>query len=229
MPMKKLPEDHKFLKDVLGIDSETKNATQETTMSGLDAINNKIGLRCMTARDIKRILNLSYRQINEWEQRQVRFSKRFSEKKRSWRLFSIEDAFSFAIIQALQYQKIPVSRNQRMVESIRSSNIVHSILTYIAKGRRTFFYHDNDSISGFYVEKRQNRFEKDILPATRPLVIIPLNNILRMVLEKSGRNDFYVVYEKNSNKPVFYLDGQITKLSAQIPINKKPGLEENNK
>lgn len=226
--MKELPEDHRFLSEVFGINKETKNAPDKF-IGGLQAVNDKICKRCMTARDIKRILGLSYRQINEWEQRQVRFSKRRSKKKGSWRLFSIEDAFSFAIIKALRYLKIPLSRNRKLVESIRSSNIVQTILIYFAEGRKTFFFHDNDTLTGFYVENRKNSFDQQILTAIKPIVFIPLNDLFLGVLKQSDREDFHVDFDKETQKPAFYVDGRPVELSDRVPVDTKTTEAKNNK
>ncbi len=219
----------RVLNDLFGLVDAVKNSQPDSTKSGCDIIRDKICERCLTARDLQKILSISYRMINDWDERKLRFFKRRSKKKHSWRLFSIEDVFSFAILLALKHLKIPVSRNHRLLESIRSSLIADSILIPFMEGKKTFFYHDNETIAGFYVVGRTNMFEKDILTAVKPLVFIPLNDILRFVLERSAREDFHIEVNKDTQKIVFYVDGRSIELSDRVPVNPQSVEEENNK
>jgi hypothetical protein len=227
--MKKMPKDWRVLNDLFGLVDAVKNQTPETTKTGLEVIMDKIYEKRLTAHDLQKILGMTYRMIGEWEIRQKRFFKRQSTKKKSWRLFSIEDVFSFAVLLALKHLKIPVSRNRRLVETIRSSFIIQSIIFPFTEGKKTFLYHDNEKIAGFYVEGRTNMFDNQILEAVKPLVFIPLNGILRFVLERSTRDDFHIEISKETQKIVFYVDGRPVDFKDQVPIVPKPAEDTKNK
>jgi len=227
--MKKMPEDWRELNNLFGLVDAVKKSQPETTKSGFELVCDKISERCMTAHDLRSVLGISYRMILDWERRKIRFADRRSKKKHSWRLFSIEDLFSFAILLALKHLNIPVSSNHRLLETIRSSLIAESILIPYTQGKKAFLYHDNETIAGFYIEGRTNKFDQEILTAIKPMVFMPLNNILSFVLERAGRKDFHVDIDKNTNKITFFVDGNPVELSDRVPINTKPDLDKNNK
>jgi DNA-binding transcriptional MerR regulator len=223
--MKKLPKDWRVLNDLFGF-MEPQDDAEPKEIAGYHLIVAKINDKCLTASDVKRILNLSYRRIHEWDKRQVRLADRFSDKDGSWRRFSIEDIFSFAILLALKHLKIPISRNKKIAETIRSSPIVESILIPITEGKKTFLYHDAEDIAGFYIEGHGQKLLDDILKAQKPLIIIPLRDIFIWVLKRSVRDDFRVEYDKEKRKLTFYLNNEPIVPDKKYQIIKEKGGEE---
>jgi DNA-binding transcriptional MerR regulator len=205
--MKKTSKNRQIKHDLYGYMDQDNNSEPEE-LAGYHLIVAKITAKCLTSSDIGKIIGLSYRQIYVWERQQVRLAKRPDDRARAWRRFSIEDIFSFAILLALQQKRIPLIQNKKIVETIRSSPIVNSILLPIVAGKQTFLYHDAEKLAGFYIEGHETMFLSQILKARKPFLMVPLNEIFIWVLERSVRDDFRIEYDKETRKITFYLDNE---------------------
>jgi DNA-binding transcriptional MerR regulator len=121
---------------------------------GWAALFDKLQDPCLRAKDVSRILQISSRQLNDWEQRgmlKTLFERPQSRKAEGWRQFKILDLVALAILKKAKNFGISVTSFKENAASMFSfnENLVEFI-PHIVYGLKVYFYTDLEGILGYY-------------------------------------------------------------------------------
>ncbi len=164
---------------------------------GWGALIEKANGSMLTSKDVKRLLGLSYRQLNDWETRGMLksiFARPMSERTEGWRRFSVLDLLSLGLLKEAKNQGISITRLQRLMDQIFSvGGLLYQAIPYIVYGFDVFVYSNlNDWISIRPLGPGSDRVELslDVLKKSDLVVILPLNKIVEDLLQKLELPDF---------------------------------------
>lgn len=164
---------------------------------GWGALIEKADERMLTSKDVKRILGLSYRQLNDWENRGMLksiFARPMSERTEGWRRFSILDLLCLGLLKETKNQGVSITRLQRLMDQIFSvGGLLYQAIPYIVYGFDVFVYSNlSDWISIRPSDPKGERFELFIedLKESALVVVLPLNRIVEDLLRKFELPDF---------------------------------------
>ena len=162
----------------------------------------KITERSLKASDIKRILGLSYRQLNDWEERGIlksRSKRVLGEKAKGWRRFSIQDLIPLGILMEAKRLGFPVTKFQKAMGTIflfqffvfdDFPSVVYGIdFLFITNLNDMFMFHpidpkdSSEKIELWLPEIRQ----------TDAVVIINMKPIIENIFEKLNAADFEAI------------------------------------
>ncbi|MCK4817486.1 hypothetical protein KA005_17080, partial [bacterium] len=93
-----------------------------------------------------------------------------------------------------------------------------------SEGNRIYLQLNKENINYFYGDNIKARKEK-ILPTQGPVTIMRIDPIMRYVLRKTQRDDFYVKFTKDKfggkHKAVYYVEGEKIMLKSKIKIKRR--------
>ena len=158
----------------------------------------------LKASDIKRILGISYRQLNDWENRGMLMPKVMRSPEidgKGWRKFKILDLFSLGLLKKIKGYGIPITKYKDSLDMIFFGfDYMWEGLPYIFNGRNVIFYTNLDSWTSYYFmepdEKNPQFPMKDFLE-NNALFIIPMNRLIDDIFKKLDLPDFKAI--KNSD------------------------------
>ncbi len=151
----------------------------------------------LKASDLRQILDLSYRQINDWDDRGM--LKTYREKTggkqgEGWRRFSIMDLIPIAILVELKKQGIPISKLKGVVDYLFCNDIMHyDFIPNIFLGGPTYFKTDLDKMIAYDCNDPQSTKTDicvDNMEDIKILLILPLNKIIARIFFKLKLPDF---------------------------------------
>jgi hypothetical protein len=170
--------------------------------------------RRLKAQDLKRILGISYRQLNDWEKERGILKSRSTgqppEKGSSWRRFSILDLIILSIITEAKKRSIPVTKLQNAMGDIYLSEfMVFDAFPGVVYGLELFFVTDLEDSFDYWCPERIEPMVK--IPILKPrgiqtLLIIPMSPIIDHVFETLGHRDFEVI-KKSEGGYSFKING----------------------
>ncbi len=158
----------------------------------------KLTKKSMTMKDIKKTSGIDRGQLNYWEFQNVLPKQKITRGK-SWRRFSRFDLMGFAIIQELSKHGLylmdlyenPV---EWLVTEINKFNLVREF----SEGNRIYLQLNKENINYFCgddIKDWTNKVWKQrILPILGAVTIIRIDPIMRYILRKTKRKDFYVKF-----------------------------------
>lgn len=190
-------------------DPELPFAKERKEESNYIKIRNKIEQRVLLPRHVMDLFHLTHNKLFQWDQLNLRFSSKENQDDNSWRRFSIADLLRFAIIIAVKDLGLRLKDNQPLINWVGRMNLVDSILLPFTQGKKVAIYFNRSDIWGIYVSKSipEKWFMDNVNKSTVPIIVIPLNEIFKWVLQKSRRPDFYVQISKY-NEYMFFIDGK---------------------
>ncbi len=167
----------------------------------------KIHERNLRAQDIKRILGLSYRQLNDWSTQGLilTVSERASgPKSEGWRKFAIADLLSLAVLRELKSRRLPVEGIGHSLNRPGASlfNIYEIFPDFVYGDQLVFF--TNLARTNYIIPCEPNDPSIPIPSEdlTRPesimMVMFHLNRLMDEIFEKLGRKDFEAIREPES-------------------------------
>lgn len=164
---------------------------------GWGALLEKMTERSLKAEDVRRILGITYRQLNDWEQRGIlksRSEDHTGEKSSAWRRFSIWDLVPLAILVNAKTKGIPLASLQRAMGDVYlSQDAVFEILPGIVMGFEAVFYSNLHDAFAYECPEVNGPIVK--LPIfglenSGVVVVIRLNGIIDEIFQKLERSDF---------------------------------------
>lgn len=185
----------------------------------------KFSEKCLKAGDLQEILGLTYRQLNDWENRgiiEAIMKRPFAKKADGWRRFSIFDLFPLGILVELKKQGIPLSRIKKLISNlIFPETINYDLLPNIVYNVETYFYTNLETFIGYdYLEKNDDKLDlyKFSLKESKMIIVIPLNPLIDKILNKLNVQDIKI-RKNEDNVYKFVING--------IPLALEP-LEKGN-
>lgn len=173
---------------------------------GWGALIEKANERMLTSKDLKRILGLSYRQLNDWENRGMLksiFARPMSERTEGWRRFSVLDLLCLGLLKEAKRQGISITKLQTFMNRIFSiGGLLYRAIPYIVYGFDVFLYTNlDDWIDIASPVPGDKRFGPPIedLRKSNAVVIFPLNRIVEGLLQKLKIPDFQAVKKPEGN------------------------------
>jgi hypothetical protein len=175
----------------------------------LDRVTEKI----LTAKDVKHILGISYRQLNDWEWRGMGreiFERPGCRKKEGWRKFSIADLIALGVVQEAKMYGISITKLRAVMSNIFfTEETLTAIFPFIVYGHDVFFYSNFEQSSSYYgvnsvIESVEISVE--YLRGSAFVLIIPVNRIADNIFMKMERMNFRVVKQKDSRYN-FFING----------------------
>jgi len=195
---------------------------------GWGALIEKANERMLTSKDIKRILGLSYRQLNDWENRGMLksiFARPMSERTEGWRRFSVLDLLCLGLLKEAKRQGISITKLQNFMNRIFSvGGLLYGAIPYIVYGFDVFLYTNlDDWIDIASPVPGDERFGPPIedLRKSNAVVIFPLNRIVEGLLQKLKIPDFQAIKKPKGNYS-FVINGVPLALE-QLPDQEKGG------
>jgi len=149
----------------------------------------------LRAKDVRRILGLTYRQIYHWDTRKLLWARQafFGE----WHRFSIADIFGLALVKKVAQLGVPFDllKNSFAVR-MGVPNYLWRGLPYLVAGREAYIYTDFESFLYWYmpnVGSPRNDLSVPLDSETpRLMVLLPVRPVLTELLEKLDLPDFKV-------------------------------------
>jgi hypothetical protein len=182
---------------------------------GWGALMEKLIDRKFTSKDIKRFLDLSYRQLTDWEGRgklKSIFIKSVRERTEGWRRFSILDLFSLGLLKELKKEGIPITRLQKFMGMIFFvDDVIYNNIPSIVCGEDVYIYTDLNNLMGTFclaAEDQENipPFIKEELRKSGFMVLLLLNKIIEDIFQKMELPDFKAI-KKPDGGYKFHING----------------------
>jgi len=160
----------------------------------------KVTEKILTAKDVKYILGISYRQLNDWEWRGMGreiFERPGRHKKEGWRKFSIADLIALGVVQEAKLYGISITKLRAVMHNIFfTDETLTTIFPFLVYGHDVFFYSNFERSSAYYgvnsvIESVEISVE--YLRDSAFVLIIPVNRIADNIFMKMGRADFRVL------------------------------------
>ena len=167
----------------------------------------------LKASDIKRILGISYRQLNDWENRGMlmpKFMRPPEKDGKGWRKFKILDLVSLGLLKEIKRYGIPITRFKNSMGMIFFGfDYMWDGLPYIVYGLNVIFYTNLDSWTSYYfMESDEKNLEfpmKDFLE-NNALLVIPMNRLIDDIFKKLDLPDFQAI-KKSDGGYSFIING----------------------
>ncbi|MCK4251897.1 MerR family transcriptional regulator [candidate division WOR-3 bacterium] len=171
----------------------------------------KLTKKSMTMKDLKKTSGIERGQLNYWEFQNV-LPKQKTTRGKSWRRFSRLDLMGFAIVEELSKHGIELTDLcKNPVDWLAYAIDKFHLLRQFSKGNRIYIYMDEKNINYFYGDDI-NIWKEKILPMQGPVTIIRIDPIMRDILRKTQRKDFYVKFTKDrfggKLKVIYYVEGE---------------------
>lgn len=188
-----------------------------------EKVERELTKKYLTMKNIKKISGMDRGQLNYWNMQGL-FSKKKATGKKSWRRFSRIDLIALMILEkladyGLQLSDLCENPLDWHATAINKFNLIQQF----SRGNRIYLYMDEDSINYFY-DINANVW-KNILRASEPVTVMRIDPIMRYVLRKTQRDDFYVKFTKDKfggkHKAVYYVEGEKIMLESKIKIKRR--------
>ncbi len=170
--------------------------------------------------DIKRILGLSYRQLNDWEKRgmlQMIFNRPAGNKTDSWRKFKILNLFSLGILKEIKKHGLSITMLQNSMDSLFTwTDLNADPIPHIVYGGAVFLKTDFHNVASFVcVEPDENKMKISIqdLVKDKLVFILPVNSIIDTIFSNLNLSDFKAMKERN---------GQYSFIVHNVPLALEP-------
>ena len=167
---------------------------------GWGALMQKATDTMLTSKDVGRVLQLSYRQLTDWDKRGMLksiFERPMSERTEGWRRFSVLDLLCLGVLKEAKRQGISITRLQSFMNLIFPiGGLLYEAIPYIVYGFDVYLYSNlDDWIFMRPSDPTGKRFElaTEDLKESALVVILPLNRIVEELLEKLDLPDFCAV------------------------------------
>ncbi len=156
----------------------------------------KLTATSLRAKDLKRILGLTYRQIYHWHTRKLIWDRRNSETE--WRRFSIADIFGLALVKRVAELGIPFDRLQKSYAiGMSVPGFLWRALPYLVAGRDGYLYTDFENFCYFAIvgsDSASKTVEVRIdSESAGPIVVLPIKPIVKDLVGKLDLADFKVL------------------------------------
>jgi len=187
-------------------------------------VERKLTKKSMTMKDLKKTSGIDRGQLNYWEFQNV-LPKQKTTRGKSWRRFSRFDLMGFAIIKELaKHGLYLIDLYENPVEWLATEINKFKLVCEFSEGNRIYIYMDEKNINYFYGTEIKAWKEK-ILPTQGPVTIMRIDPIMRYVLRKTQRDDFYVKFTKDKfggkHKVIYYVEGEKIMLKSKIKIKRR--------
>jgi len=138
-----------------------------------------------TAKTVKEVADISYRQLNDWDSKKVLPKKKGGDG--TWRKFTGADIIRLAIISKLVKFGIPIQRQKKLIQWLNKPESISWLITKITYGFNMFLVTDFEGNFGFDSDDEAYDFVfligEDI---DHPSVILPLNKIVGDISRRLG-------------------------------------------
>ena len=153
----------------------------------------KLTKKLLTMKDLKKTSGIDRGQLNYWEFQNV-LPKQKTARGKSWRRFSRLDLMGFAIVEELSKHGIELTDLcENPLDWLVYAIDKFHLLRQFSKGNRIYIYMDEKNINYFYGDDI-NVWKEKILPTQGPVTIMRIDPIMRDILRKTKRKDFYVKF-----------------------------------
>ncbi|MBA7538541.1 hypothetical protein ES705_30818 [subsurface metagenome] len=174
-------------------------------------VERKLTKKSMTMKDLKKTSGIERGQLNYWEFQNV-LPKQKTTRGKSWRRFSRLDLMGFAIVEELSKHGIELADLcKNPVDWLAYAIDKFHLLREFSKGNRIYIYMDEKNINYFYGDNIKVWKEK-ILPTQGPVTIMRIDPIMRDILRKTQRDDFYIRFTNDrfggKLKVIYYVEGE---------------------
>lgn len=152
----------------------------------------------MTASDVRKILKITKMQLLYWDEKGLKSSKG-QVKDHAWRKFSILDVFGFGILKSLRELGVKLKHSERIFDWLRESVYEQPhFLHHFAEGDKIFLIVDikMEKLVHYYGSNMQE-LNTRIEGIKNPIITTPVNIILKHILEKAHKQDFFVNFAKD--------------------------------
>ena len=182
-------------------------------LPGWGALLEKINQKVLTSKDVKEVLGISYRQLNDWEVRgglKSVFDRAMKQKTEGWRKFSVFDLLCLGVLKESKKHGIAItSLKQFMGDIFLTGGYICDALPYLVYERDVFLCTDLDKwMDIIFLEPEDQYFKVSIddIKRSEITVILPLNKIVENVFEKLKLKDFQAI-KKPEGGYTFIING----------------------
>jgi MerR-like DNA binding protein len=173
----------------------------------------KLTEKRLKASDLKGMIGLTYRQLNDWDERGMLKSTTDGmrkEKGAGWRKFSIAELVPIAILKALRGQGIPLSKLHNVRAALFFEEVFFiELIPAIVEGIDTYFLTDLQNHSGYdSLDPSKDTFEipKFVMEELSVGVFLSVNPMVKMIFEKLNLSDFEAI-EMSDGSYSFKING----------------------
>lgn len=164
---------------------------------GWEALIDKLSETCLRTNDVNRILGISSRQLNDWDDRGMLgplFKRKQTKKARGWREFNIMDLVALGILQKAKQYGIPITYFKDTIGDIFAWNEhFDNYLTHVVYGLEAYFYSDLTTNFGFRgCQPGDDGIKIDFLRIqdSEFFFVIRLNTLIHYIFAKLELPDF---------------------------------------
>jgi len=154
----------------------------------------------LRAKDVQRILGLTYRQIHHWSSRKLLWYER--DSRGEWRRFSIADIFGLALIKSVADLGIPFDRLQKsFIIQMAVPSHLRNALPHLVAGREGCLFTDFENFCDILIPGSDSTNKSVEVPidskSEEPIIILKLKPILDMLAKKLDLTEFKVCINKD--------------------------------
>jgi len=174
----------------------------------------KLTKKLLTMKDLKKTSGIDRGQLNYWEFQNV-LPKQKTARGKSWRRFSRFDLMGFAIIKELaKHGLYLIDLYENPVECLATEINKFNLIEHFSNGNRIYLCLNGENIDYFCgddIKKWTNKVWKQrTLPILGAVTIIRIDPIMRYILRKTKRKDFYVKFTNDKFgrklKVIYYVE-----------------------
>jgi hypothetical protein len=163
----------------------------------------------LRAKDVQRVLGLTYRQIHHWSFRKLLWYER--DSRAEWRRFSIADIFGLALIKSVADLGIPFDRLQKsFIIQMAVPGHLRNALPHLVAGREGCLFTDFENFCDFLIPGSDSANKSVEVPIDskneEPIIILRLKPILDVLAKKLDLADFKVCIN-NDRSYSFQING----------------------
>lgn len=160
----------------------------------------------LTSSDLKRLSGITYRQLNDWEERGYIEPDR--DSKEDWRRFSILELIGLVLLKEIRKHGIPISRVKKILEYSRIRSILTERTPEFIKGKDYWLWTDfykfiwisenppNRSVPSTTIK---NKVSIEGFENSEILIAIPIKRIIDKIIKKLDFDHFKAKINKDGS------------------------------
>jgi DNA-binding transcriptional MerR regulator len=198
---------------------------------GWRALYRQLSQRDLTSKDLKTILGLTYRQINDWQTRgllpSIQEQEKGLNKGAGWKKFSFLELIPLAILGELKKNGFSISRLREPMKLLYlSDDLLLDVIPDLVNGNQILFYTDFYNVIGFKTFKTIKDYSeitfsfptRSIEKNNFLITGLYINNLIGSIFKKSKLPNFSAEIDKNG-KYRFQINGVPLALEEIQPSN----------
>jgi len=155
----------------------------------------------LTIKNVTDHVDLSYRMVNDWDNRNILSADRDGE--RGWRKFSVKDIIKLAVIKNLRDLGIPLHRLKPLVNWLNTTIVIEYALYDVIRGFNCFIH---TNLKDHYDICREDELRESVSYHDNSFIYLRMNQLINDIFQKVGLPTFKVRFFLDNE--LYFKDGE---------------------